>query len=222
MTKKRRNYDNDFPSVTQVLDCLRKPGLEQWYKINTPQFIQEAMVRGRTIGTATHAAIESYINTGLLTVDTEYPDEVTTALNSFAMFRREHPEIKLHSSEQKMTSFKYGFNGTMDIIGEIGIECLCGDWKTTAAKLNDKPEIYDEAKTQVAAYLHLYNEVNTDLVIKPERAFIVSLAKDKVAYSYEIIEKEELVSRFEEIFLSALKIKNYQIGAKYAKFWNKS
>ena len=216
MAKKRRDYDNDFPSVTQVLDVLRKPGLEQWYKVNTPQFIQEAMVRGRTIGTATHAAIESYINTGSLTVDTEYPDEVTMALNSFVLFRKEHPEIKLHSSEQKMTSLKHGFNGTMDIIGEIGLESLCGDWKTTAAKDEEKPTIYDEAKTQVSAYLELYNEVNADLTVKPERAFIVSLAKDKVAYAFEIIEKEELESRFREIFLSALKIKTYK-GANHVK-----
>jgi hypothetical protein len=205
--RKHREYDNDFPSVTQVLDVMRKPGLEMWYKINTPQFIQEAMIKGRTIGTATHTAIESFINTGLLTVDTEYPDEVTLALQSFAMFKKEHPEVILSGSETKMTSFKHGYNGTMDIIGEIGGIKHAGDWKTSAAKDNEKPEIYDEAKTQVSAYAMAYNEVfNANL----ERAFIVSLAKDKVAYNFEVIEKEEIESRFNEIFLSALKIKNYK------------
>jgi hypothetical protein len=220
MAKRKREYDNEFPSVTQVLDCLRKPGLEMWYRINTPQFIQEAMVKGRTIGTATHAAIESYINTGALTIDTEYPDEVTMALNSFVLFRKEHPEIKLRHSETKMTSLVHGVNGTMDIVGEIEIENLAGDWKTTAAKDKEKPEIYDEAKTQVSAYRALWNELFPATPL--DRAFIVSLAKDKVAYAFEIIEKEELESRFNEIFLSALKIKQYQTGAKYVKFWNKS
>lgn len=205
--RKHREYDNDFPSVTQVLDVMRKPGLEMWYRINTPQFINEAMVKGKTIGTATHTAIESFINTGLLAVDTEYPDEVTFALQSFAAFKKEHPEVALSGSETKMTSFKYGYNGTMDIIGEIAGFKYAGDWKTTAAKDKEKPEIYDEAKTQVSAYAMAYNEMfNANL----EKAFIVSLAKDKVAYNFEIIEKEEIESRFNEIFLSALKIKNYK------------
>ena len=206
MAKRKRAYENDFPSVTQVLDCLRKPGLENWYKVNTPQFIQEAMVKGRTIGTATHAAIESYINNGSLTIDTEYPDEVTMALNSFALFRKEHSEIRLSNSELKMTSLLHNFNGTMDIVGELNQVIIAGDWKTTAAKEKEKPEIYDEAKTQMSAYVALYNEV---FLGKIDRAFIVALAKDKIAYAFEIIEKEELESRFNEIFLSALKIKNY-------------
>lgn len=214
MAKRKREYENDFPSVTQVLDVLRKPGLEQWYKVNTPQLIRDAMIRGRTIGTATHDAIESYINTGLLTTDTEYPDEVTMALNSFVLFRKEHPEIKLRQSETKMTSLKHGFNGTMDIIGEIDISVLAGDWKTTAAKDEEKPTIYDEAKTQVSAYRELWNELNPSSQL--DRAFIVSLAKDKIAYAFEIIEKDELDSRFNEIFLSALKIKKYK-GVNHVK-----
>lgn len=35
----RRDYQNDYPSVTQALDVLRKIGLEMWFKINTLEYI---------------------------------------------------------------------------------------------------------------------------------------------------------------------------------------
>jgi hypothetical protein len=97
---------------------------------------------------------------------------------------------------------------------------LAGDWKTGQAKDDAKPKIYDEYKTQVAAYTWLYREVHEPI----DRAFIVALAKDKVAYNFEIIEKKELDSRFNEIFLSALKIKNYGKAEENARrnFWKQS
>lgn len=204
--RKHRDYENEFPSVTEVLSVLRKPGLEMWYRINSPEFINKAMSAGRTIGKATHEAIENYINTGSLAVDTEYPDEVTLALQSFALFKKENPAVKLRASETKMTSIIYEFNGTMDIIGEINGVLYAGDWKTTACKDKDKPEIYDEARTQVASYLAVWNEL---FATKLEKAFIVSLAKDKVAYNFEEIDADELANRFEGIFLPALKIKTW-------------
>ena len=212
--RKHRAYDNDYPSVTQILDQLRKIGLEYWFKSNTPEYIAKASAKGKNIGTSTHTAIENFIATGSLSVDTEYPEEVTTALKSFAMFRKDHPEIKLQKSELRLTSEKYKFNGTMDILAEIDGVPVIGDWKSGEAKDKECPKVYDEYVYQVSAYLHLYNEVNSDLVIKPERCFIVSLAKDKVAYNLKFIEKEEVEASFQEVFLSALRILNYKKGVK--------
>lgn len=210
-TRKHRAYENDYPSVTQCLDQLRKIGLEWWFKVNTPAYIAEASKRGKDIGTATHNAIENYINTGSLAVDTEYPTEVTTALNSFVLFRKEHPEIKLKQSELKLTSEVYKFNGTLDLMAEIDGVLMVGDWKTGEAKDKECPTIYDEYVYQVSAYVKLYNEVNNANI---GRAFIVSLAKDKVAYNIKFIEKEEIDGSFNEVFLSALKIVNYKKGVK--------
>lgn len=209
--RKHRAYDNDYPSVTQILDQLRKIGLEYWFKTNTPEYIAKASAKGKNIGTATHTAIENFINTGVLSVDTEYPEEVTTALKSFALFRQEHPEIKLMNSELKLTSNIHGFNGTMDVMGEIDRVAIVGDWKTGEAKDKPFPTIYDEYIYQVSAYLHLYNEVNGTNV---SRAFILSIAKDKVAYNLKFIEKEEIELCFKEVFLSALRILNYKKGVK--------
>lgn len=212
--KRKRDYNNDFYSVTQVLDQLRKPGLEAWFRMNTPEYIAQASQKGKDIGTATHAAIENYINTGSLAVDTEYPTEVTTALNSFVMFRKDHPEINLKHSELKLTSEVHKFNGTLDLMAEIDGVLVVGDWKTGEAKEAEQPKIYDEHIYQVAAYVKLYNEVNNASV---DRAFIVSLAKDKVAYNIKFIEKEEIEGSFNEVFLSALRIINYKKGVKNVK-----
>ena len=198
-----RDYENDYPSVTTALSELRKIGLEFWYRYNTPQFIADAMKSGKEAGTDTHHAIEHFIETGELKVETKYPEEVSNALHSFVMFRRDFPNIILGASELKMTSEIYKYNGTMDITATIDNVPVIGDWKTSTAKKEEKPVIYDEYMTQVSAYRHLYKEVHG---IDVNTAFIVALAKDKVAYNYRIIEKEELDDNFNEVFLPALKI----------------
>ena len=114
MAKKHRDYDNKYPSVTTILGILRKIGLEQWYIQNTPEFIRGAMTKGKNIGTATHEAISHFILTGEAKIETEWPEEVTNALKSFMLFRKENPDIRLNLSEEALTSESYGYNGTLD------------------------------------------------------------------------------------------------------------
>jgi hypothetical protein len=199
----KRNYENNYPSVTGCLDVLRKIGLEFWFKVNTPQFIEEKSAKGKEIGKQIHAVIQSYIETGTAKIDTQYAEEVSTALKSFMLFRKENPTIVMRSSEIPLTSEVHKFNGTIDCMGE---EILI-DWKTGEAKKEDKPKIYDEYKYQVAAYVHLWNEVKKDNI---GRAIIVAVAKDKVAYNMYEMSWSEIQDCFNEVFLSTLKIKNFQ------------
>src|SRR5487761_2567277 len=113
MAKKRRDYQNDFPSVTQVLDVLRKIGLEFWFKKNTLEFITRESEKGKLVGTQIHEAIQSHIETDKIEIKTDYPDEVSNALKSFMLFKKEHPEIKLKRSEITLTSNEFGYNGTL-------------------------------------------------------------------------------------------------------------
>lgn len=202
--KKARDYDNDFGSVTEILSVLRKIGLEMWYRVNTPQFINEAMAKGKLIGTQTHDCISQYILTGKAEIQSEYPDQVTNALKSFILFTKENPEIKLTLSEQPLTSKIYGYNGTID----APCPPILYDWKTTEKKDKDKPPIYDEAKVQTAAYMFLWNENYPSTLI--ENACIVSLAKDCVCYDKYWMDFKEAKDRFKEVFLPALQIYNYQ------------
>ena len=129
------------------------------------------------------------------------------ALQSFCAFKKDHQYIKLVRSEKELTSLKHSFNGTIDCTAELDGQLILADWKTAAAKEKEKPTIYDEYLYQVAAYVYLYNEINGTNINK---AIIVSIAKDKVAYNTHIMDKEEIEGCFNEVFLSALKILTYQ------------
>ena len=166
-----RNYpDNGYPSVTQVLGILRKPGLEQWFLSNTRKFCMEQSNRGKLIGSQIHSIIQQYIETGKAKIETEYKGEVTNALKSFMLFRKEKPDIILKRAEIPLTSEKYKFNGTIDCLSDN----MIADWKSAQAKDNDKPTIYDESLSQVSAYVYLYNEINNTNI---DKAIIVSIAK---------------------------------------------
>ena len=202
----KHGYDNDYGSVTQILGVLRKIGLEWWFKINTPKSCDEESSKSKEIGTKIHEVIQAHIEKDMLTIETKYEEEVSNALKSFMLFRKEHPEIKLHKSEMPLTSKKYEYNGTLDCKGNDGVEVIL-DWKTGKCKKKSKPPIYDEYLYQVSAYVSAYNEQEKANI---ERAYILSIAKDRIAYNLKLLETKQLKECFNEVFLSALKIFNYQ------------
>lgn len=202
----KRDYQNDYPSVTTILGILRKPALENWFRYNTAQFCKEESAKGKIVGSQIHQAIEDQINGKEVKIETTYVEEVKNGLNSFILFKKEHPEIEFVLAEQKLTSEVHKFNGTMDVKTNIGSAVIIGDWKTSRAKKNDIPPIYDEYIYQVSAYLKLFNEVENQNV---KQAFVAVFAKDKVAYNYELFSEERINEVFEEVFLPALKICSY-------------
>lgn len=204
MAKKHRDYpDNEYPSVTTVIGQLNSFALMHWFKITPYAQILEETARGRAIGTQMHQCIQDFIETGTAKINTEFPDEITTALRSFQLFKKENPNVVLRKSEKALSSLKYGFNGTVDCYSDDMIV----DWKSSKAGDKDKPTIYEEAKTQVSAYLHLVNEIENTTF---EKCLIVAIAKDKVSYNtYEML-KEEIEGQFNEVFLPLLKIWKYK------------
>jgi genome maintenance exonuclease 1 len=213
MKKPKRQYDNDLPSVTTILGVLRKIGLEMWYKFNTAKFCDEKSAKGKEIGIQIHECIENYILKNKVEVATTYAEEVTNALKGFMLFRKEHPEITLEWAEEMLTSKVYGYNGTMDCKAIKGNKVIVMDWKTGECKKKDAPEIYDEAKYQVSAYVKAYNEVHGENI---EEALVVSFAKDKVAYAMYEMGKEEIEECFTQAFLPCLSIYKYQKKQKEA------
>lgn len=207
MARKHRDYQNDYPSVTTVLGVLRKIGLENWYKVNTIKFINDEMKRSKEIGTQIHKAIEMLINGEEVKFETDYNEEVMNVLRGYMLFKKENPSIKMTLSELRLTSTRYSFNGTMDVLSEIDGIPIIGDFKSGKAKDKEKPDIYDEYKYQVSAYCYLYNEVNNTNI---DRAYILSMAKDKIAYNLEFLNKETIEGSFNEVFLPSLRILNYQ------------
>src|SRR3990167_11054218 len=151
-----RAYDNEYPSVTQLISQLASPGLMNWFKRTSFAEINRLSSRGKEIGSDTHLAIHHFIETREAKIETQYPDEVTNALKSFMLFRKERPDIILKNAEIALTSKKYLFNGQIDCLAEKEKEVWLADWKSQDCK--DKPTIYDEAKIQTSAYCYLVNE----------------------------------------------------------------
>jgi len=204
----KRNYPkNGFPSVTQVISQLRSPALEYWFKSHTLEEINQLSGRGKEIGTQMHQCIQDYIETGEAKIDTEYPEEISTALKSFQLFRTENPDIKLKRSEIVLSSLAHGFNGTVDCLSDDMIV----DWKSSNAKDKDKPDIYFEAKIQFSDYCYLINEYT---VPRFKKALIVSIAKDKIAYNIYLLNEQEIEQNFNEVFKPLLKIHNYRKRSK--------
>jgi len=212
-------YDNTCPSVTEVLGVLRKVGLEIWFRNNTREFCDAESKKGKEIGQIIHKIIQSNIDKSGVDIETEYVEEVKTALKSFMLFKKEHPEIKLKKAEMALTSEKYKFNGTIDCIGLIGKEEIIIDWKTSKCNVGkksetDNPKLYEEHEYQASAYTMLYREAKKRDV---KRAGLVAVAKDKVAYNYLLLTENAIKEHFENAFLPALKICNHQNKQKEKK-----
>lgn len=208
--KKHRAYENDYPSVTQVLDLLRKPALEMWFKKNTLEFCNRESAKAKEIGTLLHQAIQDHIELIEVKVETSYTDEIMNCLKSFMLFKKECPQIKLHKAEIKLTSESLKVNGTTDCLGNDGEEAIF-DWKSGKCGDDIKPPIYDEYIYQTSAYVQLYNEVNKANI---KKAYILSLAKDKVGYNLKEIGETEIVDSFNNVFLPLLKVWQYKHRGK--------
>lgn len=206
MSKKR--YDNKFPSVTEVLSYIRKPGLEYWFKNNSAQECEKISARSKEIGTQIHKAIEHSILKTPFTTETEYYSEVSNALTAFNKFRSEVVD-DFTFSEMKLTSETLGLNGTIDCIKEIDNKVTILDWKTGECKGKEAPPIYTEYLLQVSAYYHLYHVTSPEKAI--EKALVVSLAKDKPVYNYVEITSSEIIEIFEGCFVPLFDfVKNYK------------
>lgn len=203
MARLKRQYNNNYFSVTEVLSVLRNPALEKWFKNNDAAFCDERSKRGKLIGSEIHDAIQDYILTGSSRIETEYVDEVTNTLKSFMLFKKENPEIILTLSEIKLTSNVHNFNGTIDAPSPPKLY----DWKSTNCGSKDKPSIYFEHRVQGAAYTYLWNENNANHI---NEVHIVAIAKDKIAYNIDTIYEEEINDLFNEVFIPALRITKYK------------
>lgn len=199
----KRNYDNDYFSVTKVLDSLRKYGLEHWFKVTPYNQIIEKSKKSLQIGNTIHKTIQMHIELDEMRVETEFADEVLTAIKSFMLFKKEHPEIKLKKAEIQGTSEIYKFNWKLDCLGVENNKLILIDWKSAECKDCHKPIIYPEYKYQASAYTMAYNESYNENI---EKAYIIAIAKDKVAYNIETLNKNYIEETFNDLFLPLLKI----------------
>ena len=195
-----------FPSVTQVLGAvLRKPQLENWFKVNTARYCEIQSKVGKEIGTETHELIQRCIDGEEMVLDTEYADEIKNTINSFFKFKKENPEYKLKRSEIILNIKKYGYSGRLDVIGERNGELFIGDWKTGKNK-DGAMTFYPEMIYQVATYTVGYNlQFKTQI----KKAVIILLDKTAENYAVREVDEAEIQASFKNVFLPCIKIFNY-------------
>jgi hypothetical protein len=194
--KGRRQYENDYLSVSEVLDHARKIGLEMWFKSKPMAEINEITAKARTIGTQLHEALQRQIegSDASVMVKTEYPAEIQNVISSFTEFRKDNPNVEFIRSEMALSSDKLRLNGTIDCVGQEGVgQVVLLDWKTGELKGKKELPVYPEYLMQVSAYYQLHSEwCEGEGLARVGSAKLVALAKDAVAYRVVELNPEEL------------------------------
>ena len=143
------------PSVTTCIPKFSVGGLLHWaWKEGVEgRDYRETRDSAANIGTIVHDRIEAHIRQ----LEWDYPPDLSeeirgqidTSFGAFLSWEKQS-KMRLIASEVSLTSKKYNFGGTMDVIMAQDQRSL-GDWKTGSG-------IYAEALIQVAAYKNLWEE----------------------------------------------------------------
>ncbi len=159
-----------LPGVTTILNQLgwNKNALTFWgFKVGqenpnsrSPYDIRDAAA---DVGTAVHTAIESSLSgtddeivlEGLRgALEGEQADRAIRALRGWLQWR-DLISFQPLEMEVSLVSERYGYGGTIDLIGETAGQLSLIDWKATGG-------IYRETLIQVEAYRRLWDECNPD------------------------------------------------------------
>lgn len=210
----RRQYNNDYASVTEIIGMLTNYGLQEWFKRTNHADILKESTRAKEIGTQIHDAIQDHINLKQVKLSTEYPQEVINIIKAFMQFKNDNSNIVFYNTETELSSDVYKLNGTLDCIGLVGDKHYIYDWKSAKCGDKDVPDIYESYEWQVSAYAILLEEL---MHIKVEGAYIVAFAKDKISYNTKFISYNEMRENFENIILPLLKICYFNKNKKQIK-----
>jgi hypothetical protein len=150
MAHREKHFINgvEAPSVTQVLNVIRKPFLEVWRgKLGNTE-CDRIMTESQELGHRFHGAIEAYFRGEEIDELPQREAEMFALFRGWAIDSKFTPlELELHLESQA-----HYFHGTCDVIGrfEDG-PLLVGDWKTSSA-------ISADYGMQLSAYAAMYKE----------------------------------------------------------------
>jgi hypothetical protein len=141
-----------YPSVTQVINVLDKPGLCMWYgKLGTAE-CNKIKNEAAKFGTHVHTLIEHELTVAALPLDFEpTPEELACVTNFIEWYKTSNLTPISMEPEDAVISKTYGYQGTWDFIGRKDGTILVADWKTSN-------QLYDTVGLQLAAYAQLYGE----------------------------------------------------------------
>jgi hypothetical protein len=143
-----------YPSVTQVINVLDKPGLYTWYgKLGNEECNRIKRESGE-FGTHVHDLIEAYLTGkpgGVLQMDKMPTQEEMACFDGFRKWYDTFGLVPISLEPEEAVKSKLGFQGTWDFIGRYDNAIIVADWKTSN-------QLYDTVGLQLAAYAQLYGE----------------------------------------------------------------
>jgi hypothetical protein len=174
-------YKHNYPSVTEILDLLDKPGLCYAYGYLGIQEMEKRKNSSQKIGHAVHGALEKYLR------KQSYP-EVTKDLSQHEIEMLmefvnwcKKKKIKPHKKdlEREVYSHKYQYGGTLDCKFKNKII----DWKT------DRPPKTEKEKSLVRVKYGLQNAgyalaVEEEDGVKINQAYTIRVSKQKEFAEY--------------------------------------
>ena len=212
--EKSHGWNYKYASVTTILGCLRKAGLEMWYKYNTLEFCNEESKKGKEVGTDIHTLIQQYVEGSPMKLETKYPAEVNNAVESFLKFKEVNPQYELKRAEIQLDCDLHKYSGQLDCMAQNGKDEIIIDWKSGKPNKKGKLVIYDEYIYQVSMYVIAYEWQFRECISK---AVIVLFDKTSVDYITRDVSRQEIQEAFEKVCLPCLSIYNYQHKGKKEK-----
>ena len=166
-----------YPSVTEILSILSKPGLERW-KIHThieaaltqprddrpvddliPEIKENAAEFARVareIGTHHHDAIEYEVKRmeGIGDSYAFYDCVPPATLVAFSNWYANSGLVLAENGIERRFAHPLGYGGRIDYIGTLGGHDIVVDWKTQGTKPGKPFAFYPEMAAQLAGYAH--------------------------------------------------------------------
>jgi len=173
-----KKYKHNYPSVTQIVDIIDKPGLRYWYGKYGIQECEKKKRTSQKIGHDVHKAIERFVQgESFENVSAGLTNDQLVML-SYLTSWVEKNKVKPLSMEGALYSHVVKFAGTPDLVCNLNSKKtpVLVDWKTDSVP-RDKAETRERnAKYlwQLAGYSIAYEEtygvcVNSGIIVRSSK-----------------------------------------------------
>jgi len=173
-----KKYKHNYPSVTQIIDIIDKPGLRYWYGKFGIAHCEKIKKSSQGVGQGVHRGIEQYLLGKPFSECSEGLNNDQTVMLSYLVKWVKEKNLKPIAMEEPLYSHKFKFAGTPDVIGTFngGKTIQVVDWKTDSTP-RDKSEDRERAAKyywQLSGYAIAYEEMHA---VKINKGYVVRASK---------------------------------------------
>jgi len=193
------NETTQYPSVTTVLGCVEKSGLQAWKQAMGKSKADKEMARCADRGTAVHDMIEKYL------LNNDDPT-CNHELSNISLFNKIKVRLKkindIHCQEHSLFSHTLKMAGSVDCIAYYDGVLSVIDFKTSNGTKDES--MIEDYFLQCTAYAIMYSEMydtfieDIVIIIAPEKSNSMSMVYKKKINNY-VAPLLKRISKFNEI-----------------------